>query len=386
MFVAASASACDLPIRDVDVVVGIRDAPPFSAMSPTGLAEGFAIDIWTSVEHELIAEGAMSSSEIVLCRSIADQEAALEDGLVDVVISPLTITGPRMQRYDFSQQYLQSGLTLAVSSTSAIDFETATRVIYQTVTQPGVVKALLIFLAANLLLAALLRLALRHEGRGGDGAGAEDQGWLTTLLEAVVSTTGLKGLGDRFKTLLGRLLEIFMAVVGTVLSATIFGVLTSAFVGSIGASSTVSAENLPGMRIATLEGSTAQQFLVRQYAAEGLLQAQAVCVPEEDATPDTGCLLYPGWPQAVRALDEGRVEAVLGDWIALSYLSRLDRYRGRVEVQSGVYLNEPYGWAIARDRPELRAAIDRALIEDMRDPGWRRRIEAYLGPGAVAPN
>jgi len=382
----ASAS-CAVPTRPVDVVVAIRDAPPFSSMSPTGFAEGFAIDIWTSVEHELISEGAMTASEIVLCRTIADQEAALADGSVDVVISPLTITAERMRRYDFSQQYLPSGLTLAVPSTSAIDFENATRVIVQTVTQPGVVKAVLVFLLVNLILAALIRMAIRHEMRG--RAGADDgatPGWITQILDAIVSTSGLKGLGDRFNTVLGRLLEIFMAVVGTVLSATIFGVLTSAFVGSIGATSTVPPERLPGMRIGTLEGSTAQQFLIAQYGAANLSSAQAVCGPADKATPESGCLLFPGWAAAVQALDEGRIEAVLGDWIALSYLSRLDRYRGRVEVQSGVYLNEPYGWAVARDRPELRAAIDRALIEDMRDPGWRRRIEAYLGAGAVAPN
>ena len=99
---AAAFAQCGQPSRDVDVVVAIRDAPPFSAMSPSGFAEGFAIDIWTSVEHDLISDGAMTASEIVLCRSIAEQEAALIDGSVDVVISPLTITAQRMRSYDFS--------------------------------------------------------------------------------------------------------------------------------------------------------------------------------------------------------------------------------------------------------------------------------------------
>ncbi|TCP40173.1 transporter substrate-binding domain-containing protein [Rhodovulum marinum] len=256
--------------------------------------------------------------------------------------------------------------------------------IVQTVTQPGVVKAVLVFLLVNLVLAALIRLAIRHEMRGRAGQGGVDApGWVTTLLEAIVSTSGLKGLGDRFNTVLGRLLEIFMAVVGTVLSATIFGVLTSAFVGSIGASSTVPPETLPDMRIGTLEGSTAQQFLIAQYAAADLSQTGAVCVPAAQATEESGCLLYPGWPAAVQALDKGEVAAVLGDWIALSYLSRLDRYNGRIEVQSGVYLNEPDGWAVAPDRPALREGGDsgRHLL---RLQGRAGRAAGYdISPGAL---
>jgi len=383
---AAAQSGCGTPKRNVDVVVAIRNAPPFSAFARDGQAEGFAIDIWTSVEHDLLSEGAMTASEIVLCQSIADQEAALKDGSVDVVISPLTITAERMRTYDFAQQYLQSGLTLAVASSSAIDFDEATAVIFETVAQPGVVKAVLVFLLANLALAALIRLAVRYEMKGREGEDMLAPDWVKTMIEAVVRTSGLKGLSDDFNSVLGRLLEVFMAVLGTVLSATIFGVLTSAFVGSIGSSRSVPAETLPQMRIATLEGSTAQEFLISQTTAEGISRTGAVCVTAPEADEASNCLLYPGWPEAVKALDAGDVQAVLGDWIALSYLSRLDRYRGRIEVQSGVYLNEPYGWAVRQDRQDLRAAIDRALIEDMRDPKWRKRIEAYLGAGAVAPN
>ena len=385
---AAQTPGCALPTRDVDVVVGLREAPPFSSVPPNGLAEGFAVDIWTSVEHELIGEGVMSTSEIVLCPNIAAQEAALKSGDVDVVISPLTITGERMRNYDFSQQYLPSGLTLAVRSTSAIDFSAATQVIIQTVTQPGVVSAIIVFLTANLILAFLIRMAIRAEGAKPDPDGERTwQGRIDTLLEAMVRTSGLKGLGERFHSILGKLLEIFMAVVGTVLSATVFGVLTSAFVGTIGSGATVPAAELPSLKVATLEGSTAQAFLIQQYIRAGIDGSGGpICTLAADPDPDSNCVLYPGWPEAVYALAEGKVDAVLGDWIALSYQARLDRYKGRIDVQSGVYLNEPYGWGVAPDRLELRAGIDRALIEDMRDPRWRKRIEAYLGAGAVAPN
>ncbi|MCY4179734.1 MAG: hypothetical protein OXD48_05570 [Litoreibacter sp.] len=88
-------------------------------------------------------------------------------------------------------------------------------------------------------------------------------------------------------------------------------------------------------------------------------------------------------------LEAGEVEAVLGDWVAMTYLVREGALKGAdIEVQDRVYLNEPYGWAVARKpgSDQLRRAIDSALILQMRDPGWRKRLEDELGAGSVAPH
>jgi ABC-type amino acid transport substrate-binding protein len=377
-------ASCTSANSDADVVVAIRDAAPFTSRASNGFDEGFAIDIWTSIEHQLIDDGLMSKSDIILCDNIDDQTRALASGDIDVVISPLTITAERMQSFDFSQQYLQSGLTLAEKSSSAIDFQQATTVILETITQPGVARAILLFIGFNLVLAFLLRAAFRASGE--DHAHSGFGQLFDALVEAIVRTVGLRGYGDTFRTRAGRFLEIFMAVMGTVLSATILGVLTSAFVGSIGVNALAPAERLPQMRIGTLSASTAQAFLISEYEALGISRERTVCHAAEAATAQDKCLLYDSWVDAVAALENDQVEAVLGDWVALTYLSRLDRFRNRVSVDSTVYRNEPYGWGVARDRPELRRGIDRAMIEMMRDPRWRKRVEAYLGVGTVAPN
>lgn len=388
LFPQIALASCQTTTRGADrpdVIVAIRDAPPFTSKSVSGLAEGFAVDIWTSIEHELTTSGLMSKSDIIMCDGIDDHLRALANGDVDVVISPLTITAQRMQWFDFSQQYLQSGLTLAHRTNSAIDFAAATGVIVQTISQPGVIRAILVFLAINLVLAVLIRAALR----AGSDAGEVETGvghWFDSGVEALVRTIGLKGLSEQFRTRWGRLLEIFMALLGTVLSATILGVLTTAFVGSIGGIGATPAARLPDMRIATLEGSTAQTFLIAQYPKPEVNKTQAVCATASVAREVDTCLVYASWVDAVESLDKGHVDAVLGDWVALTYLSRLEQYADRISVDSKVYRNEPYGWGISRDRSDLRRGIDKAMIELMRDPRWRKRIEAYLGVGTVAPN
>lgn len=381
----ASCRATSTGTGKADVVVAIRDAPPFTARSDSGLVEGFAVDIWTSIEHELIANGLMVKSNIIMCDGIDDHLRALANGDVDVVISPLTITAQRMQDFDFSQQYLQSGLTLAHRTSSAIDFAAATGVIMQTISQPGVIRAILAFLAINLVLAVLIRAALR----AGSSEQEIDNGighWFDSMVDALVRTVGLKGLSEKFRTRWGRMLEIFMALLGTVLSATILGVLTTAFVGSIGGYGATPAARLSDMRVATLEGSTAQAFLIAQYPKPEVNKTHAVCAAASVARDIDNCLVYASWAEAVEGLDKGEVDAVLGDWVALTYLSRLSQYVNRISVESKVYRNEPYGWGISRDRSDLRRGVDKAMIELMRDPKWRKRVEAYLGVGTVAPN
>jgi ABC-type amino acid transport substrate-binding protein len=246
----------------------------------------------------------------------------------------------------------------------------------------------------------------------GGGKSGPIRTWMAYTLEAVARTMGLKGVGDGFGTLVGKVFEIFMAVVGTALSAMILGVITSAFVGAIGESPPVAANSLPGMRIATLRCSTAQEFLREQYGEAAaraggknekryIYQQRAdwlVCDPVRDNSETIrdldaddlkgGVILTGTWEEAVEQLYQGNVDAVMGDWVALSYLSRRAPYEGHLTVQDSVYRNEPYGWAISRakDTDALRRAIDRALIIRMRDTEWRKRIENTLGSGSIAPN
>ncbi len=375
-------------LNDDTLNVGVRKSAPFVVFDDTRHAEGLAIEIWEDVLEDLVRAGVATGSEYVICETIGDQRAALVAGDLDVVISPLTITARRMLFYDFSQQYLGSGLTLAEIQSGAIDFELATSLIIATVTQPGVVRAVLLFLGFNLLLAICIRAALRS---GGGLSPVEGEGRLVSgikyLLEAIVRTAGLKGVGDAFSTTFGKLLEIFMAVVGTALSATVLGVLTSAFVGASGQSGSLGASHLPDHRIATLADSTAETFVENQYEERGLVTSDGpVCV--EAGTPlasTRGCVLYKTWGEAVTALAAGEVEYVLGDWVALSFHARSDLYRNRIAVHSQVFQNEPYGWGIAPGQDDLRREIDRSLISQMRQPSWRKRIESFLGAGAISP-
>jgi len=407
--------ACPTDRPDGDIVVALRgDAEPFSYFDETNAPAGFAYDLWKRVERSLQVPDGVGGSRapdvtFVACNSIDGQEVGLVEGRLDVVIAPLTITALRMQSYDFSQQYLSSGLTLALPPSSAIDFAQAKDIVVETFLHPTVAQAVLLFLSFNFVMAFLIRWVLFASEDAGSGRVSL---WLRSLLESIIRTIGLRGVGDDYSTAIAKVLEIFLAVVGTALSATLLGVLTSAFVGSVGGEQRVAASQLTKMSIATLDCSTSQELLRTEYntllssAVRGSaeydalqmrvdeLECNAADPQREDITVhddpalEGSVKLVTSWRQATNMLIEGKVDGVLGDWIALTYLSRQDTYSGQMAVLPNVYRNEPYGWGISRASVPvaLRGEIDRALIREMRKREWRKTIEDVLGTGSVSPN
>ena len=84
-------------------------------------------------------------------------------------------------------------------------------------------------------------------------------------------------------------------------------------------------------------------------------------------------------------LAAGKVDAVLGDWAQLSYLARLPQYADKITVQGAAFRLEPYGWGVSARRPDLRAAVDRALMQRLRSPAWRALVQEYMGDGSISP-
>ena len=413
---ARVAYACPDVRPEGDIIVAMRDdAKPFSYFDEDDEPAGFAYDLWRKVERSLSVldqDGRSVAPDVsfVPCNTIDGQEIGLVSGRIDVVIAPLTITSERMLSYDFSQQYLSSGIALALPPSNAIDFSQAKDIVSETVFHPTVARAVLLFLSFNLLMAFLIRWLLF--GKTADGEHTAASVWLRSILESIIRTIGLRGVGDGYSTAMAKVLEIFLAVVGTALSATLLGVLTSAFVGSVGGQQRVPAQALTEMSIATLDCSTSQNLLLVEYrkrlqeADQNSAQAEALktriaqltCRPEDPEREDISVdkdpalkghvTLVSSWPKAANMLARGEVDGVLGDWIALTYLSRQDTYQDKISVLPNVYRNEPYGWGISRTSvsQSMRRDIDRALIREMRNRDWRRNLEKRLGTGSVSPN
>lgn len=409
-------AACPTPAKDTDVAVGIRLAPPFITQDSIRGQRGFTLELWQSIERELRHKNIIGKTELIEC-SLSEQLAALAAGKLDVVIAPLTITAERMASFDFSHQYLGSGITIVRQSNDAIDFGYSMQILTDTIMQPGVPRAIIIFMLLNLLLAGLVSLLLKSHVAFDCSISKEPRTLqlLRAGIETITRTTGLQDTSSDFQSTLGKSLDVLMVVIGALLSATVFGVLTAALIGSTGTNNDTSLNQLPTLRLATLASSTSQSFLEQlddhlldidsslsftkgSGKQSGALKQQKPlilarqessairCVPAEQADKDDRCITTDSWVAAMRLLAAGDVNGVVGDWAQLSYLARLPDFDNKLYVQSAAFRNEPYGWGISSKRPELRAAIDQALMERIRNPQWRFLVQEYLGQGSISSN
>ena len=423
-----AAGSCAPRDPGVDVAVGTRVAPPFVNKDPILGNGGLALDLWRSIEADLRADGRMGDTQLIEC-ALADQLEALESGALDVVISPLTITAERLGRFDFTAQYLTSGITVAYKQPDLINFGRAGQILADTISQPGVPQSIFLFLLLNLVFAFAIALLMKRNEAFDVVTRDEPRVvfYARAGLETLVRTLGLQALSTEFRGTIAKVFETLLAIIGALLAAAIFGVLTSALISSIGYGDDMSVDRLSGTRIATLNASTSQGFVENLHMMQGggfaagpvpveedqptvvrrrirLPQESRAnprapgqgagqtplsprrCVPRAGADASADCIMTTSWSQAMALLDRDEVDAVVGDWAQLSFLARSGRFGDSIHVQSSAFRMEPYGWGLNPDRPELRNAINAALLERMRHPQWRGFIQGYLGGGSIGAN
>lgn len=377
LFLGAQASAACLgQDPKADLKVGIRISPPFVYTEEIRGLRGLSVDLWKSISEDLEPGKYFDAYEFVEC-PLKDQIEALSNGDLDVVISPLTITAERLTNFEFTHQYLSSGLTVARTTSGAIHFETAAKILKDAAFHDNATVAIAYFVFGNLVLAAIIWALWRNSKNAIPGSNIISRSILY-FYEASVRTLGFVRVTDKFNTLKGRILEVVMIIVGLALSTIVVGVVTSALVGSLGGMSDLTKRDLEGRRIATLADSTGAIFV------ESLPGRSGSCVPSDLATGEDMCLTYASWVDTAQALVDGDVDVVIGDWIQLSYLERNAELDMDIRVQGTTFFSEPYGWGFSPERNELRAAVDLQLLERTRSEAWRGLVQEYIGQGSIS--
>jgi ABC-type amino acid transport substrate-binding protein len=140
--------------------------------------------------------------------------------------------------------------------------------------------------------------------------------------------------------------------------------LISSFTAGIASALTVSqldvgidgAEDLPGLRVATVLGSTSETYLARHY----------VVVAPYDTPAD-----------ALRAVDRGEADVAVYDAPILRYLVNKE-LRLALRVVPRVF--EPQDYAIAlRQGSAFREQVNQALLERTTTAEWHDLLYSYLG-------
>ncbi len=314
-----------------------------------GRFSGFSIDLWKAIADELELE-----YEIYAVNSVAKLLDDVGRGVADVGIAGIDITARREQDLDFSHSMFQSGLQIMVAQNRAPRFDRLLLRIASVVLSKKLLFVLAILTAALVVSAHIIWIFERRHNP--EFPQTYFAGIWNSLWWAVV-TISTVGYGDKTpRGAAGRAFALLWIFVGYVLLAIFTATITTTATVNELHGAVYGPSDLPGMRVATVRGTTGAEYLRRIRA---------------DVT-EVGTI-----DDAVELLRSGRTDAIVYDAPVLQFIAEHSE-KSLTRVIGPVFHTHSYGIALAPESP-LREAINLALLE-LKERGTYREIhELWFG-------
>jgi polar amino acid transport system substrate-binding protein len=184
------------------------------------------------------------------------------------------------------------------------------------------------------------------------------------LMEALISGLPFVTSGPiryyEFKTLSGRIRSAFLAVGSTVMIASFTALLASAFTLDQMHSEITGPQDLANVKVGVMEASTSLEYLQEQ---------------------DIKSRTFSDRQELLTALDDGQVEAVVGDDVVLKYKIRKCQTQGKYEsltVLPFVFEEHICAFALPDESPH-RERLNQLLLAVRDTPEWQVEINKYIG-------
>ena len=319
-----------------------KEFPPLVFVDDDGsTVRGYSIDLWEEVAQRMDLE-----FEYVVVESVTDQIEMVVAGDADVAIAGISITSAREGIIDFSFPYLNSGLQILTLKERSLGMGR----ILSTFLSPALLEIIGVFFLLLLIAAHLIWFVERRSNP------EFPQGYLKGIWESIwwaAVTVTTVGYGDKTpRGMFGRLLGLVWMFLGLFLVANFTaGVTTMLSVQQL-QNSIHDISDLQGKRVATVEGTTADEYLTS-------IGIRPIRMPTIDAAYDR--------------LLEKDVQAVVFDAPVLLHYANTDGL-GKVQMVGLIFNEEDYGIALA-EGSLYREEINRILLEIQED-GTRQEIYA----------
>jgi ABC-type amino acid transport substrate-binding protein len=328
-----------------------KPVQPFS-FTENGKLMGFSIDLW-----EAVAKEAGFQFETRNVETVPQMLDALKTRQADVAIAAISITAERHASMDFSQPYYDSGLQILVVTNAERSGNLASNLSRQFVNWNTIKVVGLVFL----VMFVISHLVWWFERRRNPemypelyAPGVWESFWWTIsmLCTGGCEAKGPMGVPARLVAILWMLISIVLIAYFTAAVTTEMTVKSLA--GDIGAPG-----DLPGVKVGTIAGSTAETWLRNNKAK---------------VSP------YPDVPSAIAALNSGDIKAVVYDAPVLRYyLSK--RIGSRLRLVGPTFEKQFYGIGLQQESP-LRLPINRALLA-LNERGFMEELQKkWFGSGA----
>lgn len=317
-----------------NVVVSTVTRPPFSMPDESQFGStGFSMDLLQSIAEELDWE-----VEVRRHDAFADMLGSVQDGSSDMAIANISITSAREKVMDFSQPIFEAGLQIMIPAKDAME-PSLIDAIFSTDLLMAIGVAFVLLLAGGMLMWVFERRAQPYFDRPLPEAWFPSFWWALNLV-----VNG--GFEERMpRTPFGRVFGVILVVSSLFIVSVFVAKITAAMTVEAISGSIRSVNDLYGVKVATIRGSTAAGFLDRR---------------EIDYRG------YEALDSMIADFESEQVRAVVFDAPVLSYYtSHQGEQHGR--LVGSVFLSENYGIALPTGSP-LREDVNRVLL-GMREDG-----------------
>jgi len=331
--------------RQDELVVGIKETPPFAYKDNQGAWRGVSIDLWREIATEL---GLKYRFKEVDLQGMLD---GLKDRSLDVTVGALTVTREREESFDFSHPFYTSGLGIAVVPR-----------------QSGGVWGFIVSLFSFRFLSAIVALGFvlflvgfliwifERKKNPDEFGGSVIKGLGAGFWWSSVTMTTV-GYGDKSpKSVGGRIIAIVW-MFGSI-------IVISGFIAGIASSLTLSQlespvqgpSDLVKVRVGTVKASTSADYL----------RGERVTFRE-----------YADPAAAIKALADGKVDAAVYDEPILRHIAK-ESYPGDIQILPQTFQRQDYAYGLQQDSA-LREKINRVLIGRVNSDWWQDVLYTYMG-------
>ncbi|NMH58538.1 transporter substrate-binding domain-containing protein [Alteromonas ponticola] len=324
--------------------IGTKIAPPFVMKGEDQQLTGLSIELWEQMSEQLNAEYEFKEADLDLLLN------GLNNQTFDMSIAAVTVSAEREQQVDFSHPYFTTGLAIAVKESDGRLMAAVSRFFsWEFFVALGGLCLLLFVVGA--LLWVFERKHNSEQFGGGTSKGLGSSFWWA----AVTMTT--VGYGDKAPVTLGGRIIGFIWMFAAI-------ILISSFTAAIATSLTVSQlsgsvtglEDLPNAKVYTIGNSASAKFL----------EANNIGYKQVDNLSD-----------ALQALSDGKVDAVVYDKPILQYLVKND-YSDDLYILPEIIERQDYAIALPENSP-WREQINTALLKVIESEQWKNTVDEYLG-------
>lgn len=328
-----------------ELVIGTKEAPPFSMKATDGTWHGISIELWDRVAKGLNLRYRFSETDTV--QELID---GISSGKFDVAAAAITVTALREQTVDFSHPFYSTGLGIAVPT----DRVSSWLPVVHAMTSFGFAQAVLALIGLAILVGFLIWLFERTHND--DFGGDVKKGLSSGVLWSTTAMTQRQSSAFSPRTLPGRVVAIVWMVVSIIAVAVFTAGITSALttkklrgeVGNVG--------DLASVRVGAVAGTSTEDALARlQIKAKKFQNAHL----------------------GLKALRKGKLDAFVYDKPLLAWTIR-QNFPWSIDLLEVTFEPQHYAFVLPNDSVH-RKALNIALLNATTDSWWREVLSRYLG-------